>query len=163
MVWLAPAFHPQRILDRALNGFLPKRRNRRILMLLLLLRVGILHFSMVMGLIRFFQDSISVLYRITTFLPINSRVLRLHASITAGVSFPADLSMQSIQIRTQLGRLGQLSFPVPTLYPWEPGLQSPPVEKPVRDPVVPVVCRISTIGPIVVRAQGVLRASGWDM
>jgi hypothetical protein len=52
---------------------------------------------------------------------------------------------------------------VPTLYPWEPGLQSPPMEKPVRGPFVPVVCRIFTVGPTVVRAQGVLRASGWDM
>jgi hypothetical protein len=82
-------------------------------MLLLLLRVGILCYSVLVALNRFFQDLILVLCRISIFNPISSRVLRLHAPITAGVSFPADQSMQSIQIRIHLGRLGQLSFPVP--------------------------------------------------
>jgi hypothetical protein len=88
MVWLALASHPPRILVRVLNGFLPRRRNRRILMLPLFLRVGILRSSMLASPNRFFRGSILVLCQISIFSPINCRVLRLHAPITAGVSFP---------------------------------------------------------------------------
>jgi hypothetical protein len=96
--------------------------------------------------------------QILIFSPINRRALRLHAPITAGVSF---LVLQSIQIR--LGRMGLLSFQVPMQCHWETGLQSPQLENPHCSPVVLVVCLIFTLGPIVVRAQGVLPVFGWDM
>jgi hypothetical protein len=163
------ASHPPRILVRVLNGYLPRRRNRRILMLPPFLRVGILRSSVLARPNRFFRGSILDLCQISIFSPINCRVLRLHAPITAGVlrlhalittrvSFPV---WQSIQI--WLGRMGLLSFQVPTLCHWETCLQSPQLENPLRGPVAPVVCLIFTIGPTVARAQGVLLAFGWDM
>jgi hypothetical protein len=108
------------------------------------------------------RGSISDLCQILIFSPIICRVLRLRALITAGVSF---LVLQSIQIvmqsiQTRLRRMGLISFRVPMRCHWETGLQSP---NPLCGPAVPVVCLTSTLGPTIVRVQGVLPVFGWDM
>jgi hypothetical protein len=108
------------------------------------------------------RGSISDLCQILIFSPIICRVLRLRAPITAGVSF---LVLQSIQIvlqAIQIGwrRMGLISFRVPMRCLWVTGLQIP---NPLSGPVVHAVCPTFTLGPTVVRTQGVLPVFGWDM
>jgi hypothetical protein len=108
------------------------------------------------------RGSISDPFLILIFSPIISRVLRLSALITAGVSFHVRQSIQIVLQAIQIGwrRMGLISFRVPMRCLWVIGLQSP---NPLSGLVVHAVCPTFTLGPTVIRAQGVLPVFGWDM